>query len=208
MKQKNQTILKTLILSFLFITTLTLTGCDNGDTQLPNPPTINDGGDNDDDIGNGDDGEVENPNPPTIIGTTTITSTKGQVINVKQTDKGFIFEGYENKIVLLEVYGDTCPHCVDAIPSYNSIQSSYPDDVVVIGLESWGTLHYAPQQQYITIPRQNTGNMFAFIQSLTGYARQAVPYLMILDRSGAITYDKILANFPMNEIETRIQQLL
>ena len=145
---------------------------------------------------------------PEILDSTTIVTISGESIQVDKTAGGFIFHGYEEKIVLLEVYGDTCPHCISAIPSYNKLQAKYPNDVVVIALESYGTLYNASKQQYTTIPRANTGSMFSFIQNLTGYTRQAVPYLLILDRNGDYTYAKILANFPENEIVIRIQQLL
>ncbi len=148
------------------------------------------------------------PTPPAVLDSTTITTTGGTVIQVDKTAGGFIFHGYEGKIVLLEVYGDTCPHCIKAIPMYNRLQAKYSDDVVIIALESWGTLKYAGQQQYITIPKSKTGRMFSFIQSLTGYSGQAVPYLMILDRSGDYVPEDYLVNFPENEIDTRIQQLL
>jgi len=143
-----------------------------------------------------------------VLGSTNIVTTKGKTIKVDRTAGGFIFHGYEGKIVLLEVYGDTCPHCVDAIPAYNRLQAKYPDDVVIIALESYGSLNNAGRQQYITIPKAKTGSMFSFIQSLTGYNRQAVPYLMIFDRNGNKVYNKILANFPENDIDNRIQQLL
>jgi len=146
--------------------------------------------------------------PPEVVATTTITSIAGEVINVNKTLNGFVFEGYEGKIVLLEVYGDTCPHCIDAIPSYNRIQATYPNDVVVIALESYGTLTNAGLNQYITVPKANTGSMFSFIRDLTGYSLQAVPYLMVLSRDGAIVYDAVLANFPESEIDSLIQQLL
>ncbi len=148
------------------------------------------------------------PNNPAVLESTTITSTSGQVIQVDKTAGGFIFHGYEGKIVLLEVYGDTCPHCVQAIPSYNALQAKYPNDVVIIALESYGTLTNAPQQQYITIPKANTGSMFPFIQSLTGYSLQAVPYLMILDRNGDYVYENVLADFPLDTIDSFIQNLL
>ena len=146
--------------------------------------------------------------PANSLGHTTIVTTTGKNIRVDRTAEGFIFKGYEGKIVLLEVYGDTCPHCMDAIPAYNRLQAKYPKDVVIIALESYGTLGNAAQQQYITIPMSDTGDMFSFIRNLTGYNRQAVPYLMILDRDGDIIYEEILADFPENEIDTRIQQLL
>jgi thiol-disulfide isomerase/thioredoxin len=145
---------------------------------------------------------------PNVLASTTIVTTAGQSIQVDKTAGGFIFHGYEGKIVLLEVYGDTCPHCVAAIPSYNALQAKYSNDVVVIALESYGTLTNAGQQQYITVPKANTGNMFSFIKELTGYGLQAVPYLMILYRSGDYTYQQVLADFPQAEIDSRIQQLL
>jgi len=146
--------------------------------------------------------------PANSLAHTTITSTTGENIRVDRTAEGFIFKGYEGKIVLLEVYGDTCPHCIDAIPAYNRLQAKYPNDVVIIALESYGTLINASSQQYITIPKANTGSMFSFIQILTGYHRQAVPYLMILKRNGDIIYDNILANFPESTIDNIIQNNL
>ena len=160
-------------------------------------------------------GSGNNTTPPAAatpqgeaVNSTTITSTAGEVIKVNKTANGFVFEGYEGKIVLLEVYGDTCPDCMAAIPIYNRLQANYPNDVVIIALESYGTLNNAGLQQYITIPKANTGNMFSFIRDLTGYNLEAVPYLMILSRDGGIVYDSILAGFPENEINNFIQQLL
>ena len=147
-------------------------------------------------------------NTPTILDSTTITTINGEVIQVDRTAGGFIFHGYEGKIVLLEVYGDTCPDCVASIPAYNSLQARYQNDVVVIALESYGTLTNAPQQQYITIPRANTGNMFMFIRDLTGYSMNAVPYLMVLDRNGDYVYESLLVNFPAATVDGLIQGLL
>ena len=146
--------------------------------------------------------------PANSLEHTTIVTTNGKNIRVDRTPDGFVFEGYVGKIVLLEVYGDTCPHCMAAIPSYNTLQAKYSKDVVVIALESYGTLSNASQQHYLTVAKAKHGKLFSFIQTLTTYNFQAVPYLMILDRNGDIVYDKILADFPENEIDTRIQSLL
>ncbi len=145
--------------------------------------------------------------PVNSTGHTTITTTKGKKIRVDKIPNGFVFEGHVGKIVLLEVYGDTCPHCTAAIPAYNRLQAKYSEDVVIIALESYGTLSNLSKQKYITIPMTQSGSMFSFIQSLTGYHRQAVPYLMILAKEGDIVYNKILANFPEDEVDTRIQEL-
>ncbi len=178
---------KTLVASLLFTGMLILPGCGGSSNNTAAP--------------------AQAAAQAQAVNSTTITSTTGEVIKVNKTANGFVFEGYEGKIVLLEVYGDTCPDCVASIPLYNRLQAQYPNDVVVIALESYGTLNNAGQQQYITIPKANTGNMFAYIRDLTGYNLEAVPYLMILSRDGGIVYDSILANFPQNLIDTYIQQL-
>ncbi len=146
--------------------------------------------------------------PSNSLEHTTIITIKGKKIRVDRTPDGFVFEGYVGKIVLLEVYGDTCPHCTAAIPSYNRLQAKYAKDIVVIALESYGTLSNASKQLYLTVAKDKHGSMFSFIPKVTSYRFQAVPYLMIMSRSGDIVYDKVLADFPESEIESQIQSLL
>jgi thiol-disulfide isomerase/thioredoxin len=186
-----------IITALLFSGTLLLSGCGGGSSNdsAPAASTPN------------NQSASGSTNAPAVLGSTVITTITGQQIQVDKTATGFIFHGYEGKIVLLEVYGDTCPHCIAAIPSYNDIQARYANDVVVIALESYGSLTHASEQQYITVPKANTGNMFAFIRELTGYSLQAVPYLMILARDGSLVYQNVLADFPKAEIESYIQQL-
>jgi thiol-disulfide isomerase/thioredoxin len=198
-----------LIAALLFAVSLTFTGCGGG-SDSPETATVTESPT-----------ETETPatetadtpanetvsNAAQVLGTTTITSTTGQTIQVDRTPQGFVFHGYEGKIVLLEVYGDTCPHCIEAIPSYNRLQAKYANDIIVIALESYGTLSNAAQQQYITIPLANAGNMFSFIRDLTGYNREAVPFLMVFDKNGDKVYQNILATFPEAEIEGLIQSL-
>jgi thiol-disulfide isomerase/thioredoxin len=141
------------------------------------------------------------------LASTTIVTTSGKAIQVDKTAGGFIFHGYEGKIILLEVYGDTCPHCVAAIPAYNRLQAKYPNDVKIIALESYGTLGNASQQLYDTVAKANTGNMFPLIKEQTGYGLQAVPYLMILNKNGNIIYNEVLVDFPEAAIDNLIQEL-
>jgi thiol-disulfide isomerase/thioredoxin len=183
---------------------LTLSGCGGSSDSSETATVI----ENPDETETTDTNQTDETDETTqILGMTSITSTEGEVIEVDRIQEGFIFHGYENKIVLLEVYGDTCPHCIEAISSYNRLQEKYADDVIVIALESYGSLTNAAQQQYITIPLANAGNMFAFIRDLTGYNREAVPFLMVFDKNGNKVYQNILATFPEAEIEDLIQSL-
>ena len=189
--------LNTLATTFLFAGALMLSGCGSSDTTATTPVETTPSA--------GTTPSVGTAPSAAVVDSTTITTIDGTVIKVNKTATGFVFEGYENKIVLLEVYGDTCPHCIEAIPSYNALQAKYSDDVVVIALESYGTLTNASQQQYITVPRDNTGSMFPFIRDLIGYSLEGVPYLLILSRDGTIVYNELLANFPMETIDGLIQ---
>ena len=77
---------------------------------------------------------TQTPSSAAALGSTTIVTTSGKTIQVDKTAGGFIFHGYEGKIILLEVYGDTCPHCIAAIPAYNRLQAKYSNDVKIIAL--------------------------------------------------------------------------
>jgi len=139
------------------------------------------------------DTKTEQKSSKKIIDSTTIITTSGKTIKVNRTSGGLIFEGYEGKIVLLEVYGDTCPHCIAAIPGYNRLQAKYPNDVYVITIESYGQLNNAGLQKYVTdkgiqydtVSKENSGKIFSFMQDMTGYTiNQGVPALSILSRNG------------------------
>jgi thiol-disulfide isomerase/thioredoxin len=137
---------------------------------------------------------------------TTITSTEGKEITVKKIDKGILFKEFKGKIVLLEVYGDSCPHCVRAIEPYNKLQKKYKDDIVIIAIETYGALTNLNKQKYITIPKNGAGDIFKYIKDTTGYAKQIVPYLMIFDKDGKFVYHKAVAN--INKVESVIKTLL
>ena len=143
---------------------------------------------------------------PTDTNHTIITTINGKKIEVNKINKGFIFDKFKGKIVLLEVYGDSCPHCLRAIPFYNKLQNRYKKDIVIIALESYGSLNNANRQKYITIPKSKSGKMFKFIKDLTGYNLQMVPYLMIFDKNGKIIYNKML--FDLDKEKFKIEDLI
>lgn len=131
---------------------------------------------------------------PTVA-STAITTTSGKTIQVNRTQNGLVFGGQEGKIVVLEIYGHTCPFCINAIPIFNNIRAKYPNDVYVIAMESYGQLDNAGLQQYVasngiqydTVATSNAGSMFAFMNELTGYTtNQGVPAYLILGRDGAL----------------------
>jgi len=153
-----------------------------------------------------------------VLESTVITTVDGQQIQVERIENGLIFRGYEGKIVLLEVYGSSCPHCVAAIPGYNRLQNKYPNDIKVITIESYGNLNsealrqYAQEHniQYTTVAREASGNILGFIQAITGYSPESagVPALLVFTRDGRLAEYYPPQDLPEENVDQLIQGLL
>lgn len=178
-----------LAMSLLFAGMLVLSGCGSSDSSAST------GGSTPPSTGTPVPGE---PSSAPIVHETSVVTIDGEVIPVQVTTEGFRFVGYEGKPVLLEFYGDTCPHCTAAIPMYNSLEAKYGNDILILTIESYGNLNNAGLQnfaanmgmQYRTVATENSGNMKAYAEELVG-PMVGVPYLIILDRSGGIVWNDI-----------------
>ena len=147
---------------------------------------------------------------------TTIKTIDGEVIDVSRTKKGLVFKGYEDKIILLEMFGYGCPPCKAAIPAYKRLQEKYKKDIVVIAIEVWGSddaklKKYAKSYglDYKAISKVNSGKMVSFVSKLTGWGiGTGVPYLMLLSRGGDIAKDVPPQIFPEAYVDGLIKELL
>ena len=153
---------------------------------------------------------------PQVLDQTTIKTIDGEVIHVDRTKNGLIFKGYEDKIVLLEVFGHSCPPCKASIPGYNRLQKKYQKDMVVIAIEVWGSDNAGLKQyanahsiHYKAVAKVNSGKMVSFIGNLTGWSPNlGVPYLMLFSRGGALAKDVPPQSLPEAHVESLIQGLL
>ena len=172
---------------FLFAGMLMLSGCGSSDSTTTTPPSTTPP------TGNPAPGEPSAP----ITHETSVLTVSGESIPVQVTTEGFHFTGYAGKPVLLEFYGDTCPHCIDAIPSYNNLQAKYGNDILILTIDAPGpyaTLNNAGLQSFVashgityrTVSQENQGNMKAYAEELVG-TMGGVPYVIMLDSNGVIS---------------------
>ena len=63
-----------------------------------------------------------------------LQDTSGQKIKVKSLKNGFIFKGYENKVVLVNFFATWCPPCKAEIPHLNNLQEKYKKDLKIISI--------------------------------------------------------------------------
>jgi len=151
-----------------------------------------------------------------VLDQTTIKTIDGETIHVERTKNGLIFKGYEDKIVLLEVFGHSCPPCKASIPGYNRLQKKYQKEVVVIAIEVWGSdnaglTQYANAHsiQYKAVAKDHSGKMVSFIGNLTGWNLNfGVPYLLLFSRGGALAKDVPPQGLPEAHVDNLIKGLL
>jgi len=151
-----------------------------------------------------------------VLEKTTIQTVGGEKIQIERMRDGLVFKGYEDKIVLLEAFGHSCPPCKASIPGYNRLQKKYQKDIVVIAIEVWGSdnsglKQYAEQNsiQYKAVSKASSGKMIRFMQNLTGWVPGlGVPYLMLFQKGGVLAKDVPPHGLDEAYVEGLIQKLL
>lgn len=53
---------------------------------------------------------------------------------VKKSAEGFVLEGEEDKILILDIFATWCPPCRAAAPHLSSLKEKYKDKIVIIGI--------------------------------------------------------------------------
>jgi thiol-disulfide isomerase/thioredoxin len=64
-----------------------------------------------------------------------LRSIKGKSITVVERSNGFIFPEYKNRVVVLEMFGKKCPHCIKEIPTFNKLRSKYRGKIEIIAVQ-------------------------------------------------------------------------
>ena len=63
-----------------------------------------------------------------------LSSLKNEQYIITKEGEGFILEGAEGKVVILDIFATWCPPCRAAAEHLSRLQKKYKDDLVVIGL--------------------------------------------------------------------------
>lgn len=136
----------------------------------------------------------------------TLKSIKGKTIQIGERKNGFTFPTYPGKVVILEMFGKNCPHCIKEIPTLKKIKSRYGNRVEVVGIHSQGVLSANAGKNFINKYRVNypitdgsrARELQYFIQNTYGWTG-ILPFTMIIKDgqtegsfSGEVSYKELL----------------
>ncbi len=116
-----------------------------------------------------------------------LTSIRGKKIHIKEMSNGFIFPEYRNKIILLEMFGKDCPHCLKELPTIKKIRRRYRGKLEVIAIQAQGKMDRFTAKNYINghqirypiIEGDDAKNLQYFIQKTYGW-RGILPYILVV----------------------------
>ncbi len=139
-----------------------------------------------------------------------LKDTDNNTIEVKKTDKGFIFSDAKGKAVLINFFATWCPPCKAEIPHLNNLQEKYKDKLKIIGIlleenkdneEVQNFINYHDIVYTVTNSRGN----FQLAKTIGGV--QSIPFMILYDKNGDyVTH--YLGAIPEEMIDADIQRVI
>jgi len=116
-----------------------------------------------------------------------LRSVQGQSVKIIERPNGFIFPQYPNKVVIIEMFGKKCPHCVKEMPVLNRLRKKYRGNLEVIAIQVEDKM--SPREaknlirkyniHYPIIPGDTATNLQYNIQSTYGWTG-ILPFTLVI----------------------------
>jgi thiol-disulfide isomerase/thioredoxin len=135
----------------------------------------------------------------------TLRSIRGKVIHIGERPNGFTFPEYRGKIIILEIFGKDCPHCIKEIPILQAIRKRYRGKLEIIAIQAQDRMSRNEARNYINrhrirypiIEGEDATNLQYFIQETYGWTG-ILPYTLVVkdgitefSYSGEIDYKEL-----------------
>jgi thiol-disulfide isomerase/thioredoxin len=116
-----------------------------------------------------------------------LQSIRGKTITIIERKNGFLFPQYKNKVIVLEMFGKDCPHCIKEIPIIRKIRNRYRGKLEVIAIQAQGRMDRFTARKYINrhrirypiIEGDDATNLQYFIQATYGWMG-ILPYTLVV----------------------------
>ena len=142
-----------------------------------------------------------------------LKSFQGKNITIIERKNGYIFPEFKDKIVILEMFGKNCSHCLKEMPIMNSLKKRYARNLEIVALQVEGKM--SPSQakslirrhhiKYPVISGTTATNLQYNVQNTYGWTG-ILPFIMII--KNGVTEFSYRGQVSYNEINRDIKSLL
>lgn len=116
-----------------------------------------------------------------------LRSFQGKKITVVARSNGYLFPKFGDKIVILEMFGKNCPHCIKEIPTMNRLRKRYRNNLEIVAIEVDGKLSARSAKSFIRrhrihyplIPGDSARNLQYHIQTTFEWTG-ILPFMMVI----------------------------
>ena len=142
-----------------------------------------------------------------------LKSIQGQKITIVERPTGYVFPEFKNKIIILEMFGKNCSHCIKEMPIMNKLRRKYGHNLEIVALQVEGKM--SPLQAnallrrhkitYPVISGETATNLQYHVQSTYGWTG-ILPFIMVI--KNGVTEFTYRGSVTYNEINNDIRSLL
>jgi len=142
-----------------------------------------------------------------------LRSIQGKNITIIERPTGYIFPQFKNKIVILEMFGKSCSHCIKEMPIMHKLHRKYRNHLEIIALQVEGKMSRNQANallrrhriHYPIIAGQTATNLQYQIQSTYGWTG-ILPFIMVI--KDGVTEFTYRGEVSYKEINKDIRSLL
>ena len=134
-----------------------------------------------------------------------LRSIQGEPITIIERSNGFIFPNHQNKIIILEMFGKKCAHCIKEMPILNSLRSKYGGKVEIFAVQVEDKMSASEAKRlirrhkirYPLISGESATNLQYNIQNTYGWTG-ILPFTMVIKNGvteftypGEVSYNRL-----------------
>ena len=157
--------------------------------------------------------EISTPPASTAGASHQLRTVQGDTIAIQERSNGFVFPQYNNKIILLQIFGKECPYCLKETPMLAQIQQQYAGNLQIIALQAQDPMSPATasmliqqhQMYYPIIDKEEAGDLLYFLQQTYGWTG-ILPYTLLI--KDGVTEFSFFGEVSPQELNEAIQSLL
>lgn len=151
--------------------------------------------------------------PSTTKDALQLKTVQGSILTIQERSNGFVFPQYQNKIVLLQIFGQDCPYCFKEMPIINRVKEKHVNNLQIIAIqaqdpmtkETASRLIQSYQMDYPVIDKDEAKSLLHFMQKTYGWTG-ILPYMLII-KNGVTEYS-FSGSVSYQELDEAVQSLI